>query len=190
MRLWPVVVLMLTLPWEASAARVAGVDLAERTTVAACHLVLNGAGLRKKLFFKVYVLGLYVTERRQSPVDLLELPGPKRISITLLRTLPARRLVDALENGVRRNSSPDEFGKVKSRLDELAARMLPILEGEKGDVVSFDWLPEAGTLVVVNGVAKGGAVPGADVYGALLKVWLGEHPESGALKKSLLGLTE
>jgi hypothetical protein len=190
MRLWPVVVSMLMLPWDASAARVAGFDLAERTTVGACHLVLNGAGLRKKLFSKVYVVGLYVTERRQSPGGVLELAGPKRISITLLRTLPAPRLVDALKDGVRRNSSPEEYERVESRLEELAARILPLLEGEKGDVLTFDWLPDAGTIVVVNGVAKGGAVPGADMYVALLKVWLGEHPESGALKNSLLGLTE
>jgi hypothetical protein len=79
---------------------------------------------------------------------------------------------------------------VKVRLEELAARMLPLLEGTKGDVVTFDWLPEAGTRVGVNGVERGGTVAGADVYAALLKVWLGEDPASGALKKSLLGLAK
>lgn len=72
MTLWPVVVSILILPWDASAARVAGFDLAERTTVGACHLVLNGAGLRKKLFSKVYVVGLYVTEKRQSESGALK----------------------------------------------------------------------------------------------------------------------
>jgi len=190
MRLWPIAILMLTLPWDASAARVAGIDLAERTTVGACHLVLNGAGLRKRMFFKLYVVGLYVTEKRQSPVDLLSLAGPKRISITLLRTVPALELVDALRDGVRRNSSPGEYETVKGRLEELAAKMLPLLEGTKGDVVTFDWLPEAGTRVGVNGVERSGTIAGADVYAALLKVWLGEDPASGALKKSLLGLAK
>jgi hypothetical protein len=31
------------------------------------------------------------------------------------------------------------------------------------------------------------AIPGEDLYRALLKVWLGAHPTSASLKKALLG---
>jgi hypothetical protein len=39
----------------------------------------------------------------------------------------------------------------------------------------------------VNGEAKGRAIPGDDVYRALLRVWLGDRPASSGLKKALLG---
>jgi hypothetical protein len=52
---------------SASAADVAGIRLDERTTLGTCNLVLNGAGLRRKAIFKVYVAGLYLTEKRLGP---------------------------------------------------------------------------------------------------------------------------
>jgi hypothetical protein len=47
--------------------------------------------LRKRVLFKVYVAGLYLTEKRKSPAEVVALAGPKRVSITLMRNLPARR---------------------------------------------------------------------------------------------------
>jgi hypothetical protein len=91
-----------------SAAESAGGELPERTRLGAHALVLNGAGLNKRLFFRVYVAGLYLTEKRQSSADVYALAGPKRVRITLMRNLPARELVDALTNGIRANSPPEE----------------------------------------------------------------------------------
>jgi long-chain acyl-CoA synthetase len=98
-----------------SAAESAGGELPERTRLGAHALVLNGAGLNERLFFRVYVAGLYLTdaglyltEKRQSSADLYALAGPKRVRITLMRNLPARELVDALTNGIRANSPPEE----------------------------------------------------------------------------------
>lgn len=171
----------------ASAAEVGGIKLDERTSLGASDLVLNGAGLRKRAFFKVYVAGLYLTEKRTSPQDVLALGGPKRVSITLLRNLSARELADALRDGIRENSSPEEQQAVKGRIDGLVADLLAVRQGRKGDVLTVDWLPDAGTLVALNGDVKGHAIPGDDVYQALLKVWLGDHPTSAGRKKALLG---
>jgi hypothetical protein len=67
--------------------------------------------------------------------------------------------------------------------------MLALRQGKKGDVIQVDWLPDAGTLVRVNGEPKGKPIPGDDVYRALLKVWLGDRPTSAGLNKALLGRT-
>jgi hypothetical protein len=173
----------------ASAAEIAGVKLPDRTKIGTSELVLNGAGLRKKVFFKVYIASLYLTEKKTSPAEVLALNGPKRVSITLMRALPAQDLVDALNDGIRDNSSPEELRTLKGRFDELTATMLAVRQGKKGDVITVDWLPGAGTRVLVNGEPKGKPIPGEDVYRALLKTWLGEHPSSARLKKSLLGQT-
>lgn len=174
----------------ASAAEVAGVKLDDRTTLGASELVLNGAGLKKRLFFKIYVAGLYLTEKRTSPAAVLALPGPKRVSITLMRDLPVRKLVDALRRDIRNNSSPEEQQAVKGRVGELDASLMAVRQGTKGDVITFDWLPDAGTLVTLNGKVKGNPIAGADFYRALLRVWLGDRPASTGLRKALLGQTK
>jgi len=180
---------LISVSLGASAAEIAGVKLPERTKLGTCELVLNGAGLRKKLFFKVYIASLYLAEKKSSPADVLALEGPKRVSIILLRTLPAQDLVDALNEGIRENSSPGELQTLQGRFNELTATMLAVQQGKKGDVISVDWLPDAGTCVLLNGEPKGKPIPGEDVYRALLKAWLGEHPSSARLKKALLGQT-
>ncbi len=187
MRLWPLAGWLVAIPLGAQAAEVAGVKLAERARLGTCDLVLNGAGLRKRLFFRVYVASLYLPERRSSPADVLALAGPKRVTITLMRKLSAQELVDALNEGIRENSSPEEQQALKGRVDELTATMRSLRQGKKGDVITVDWLPNAGTLVLVNGEPKGMPIPGDDVYRALLKVWLGDRPASADLKKELLG---
>jgi chalcone isomerase-like protein len=189
-RLLGLAALLASMSVVASAAEVAGIKLDERTKLGTCDLVLNGAGLRRKAFFRIYVAGLYLTERRTSPADVLALAGPKRASITLMRNLPARDLADALRDGIRQNSSPEEQQAVKGRIDELTANLVAIRQCKKGDVITVDWLPAVGTLVVLNGEVKGKPIPGYDVYSALLRVWLGDRPTSASLKKALLGQTD
>ena len=187
MRPWPLAVLLVPLSVGAGAAEIAGIRLDERAKVGESELVLNGAGLRKRVLFKVYVAGLYLAEKRKSPAEVLALPGPKRLSITLLRDLPARRLVDGLKDGIGDNSSPEEQQALKGRVEELAANLMSLRQGRKGDVITFDWLPDGGTAVALNGEARGRPIPGDDVYRALLRVWLGDRPTSGGLKNALLG---
>ena len=52
-------VLLTLVACAASAAEVAGVRLEDKTQVESRDLVLNGAGLRKRVVFNVYVIGLY-----------------------------------------------------------------------------------------------------------------------------------
>jgi len=189
-RLWPLGLLFVSMSVAANATEVAGVRLSERLRLGTSELVLNGAGLRKRAFFKVYVAGLYLTEESKAPAEVLALLGPKRVSITLMRNLPVVSLVNAMKAGIRDNSSPEEQQALEGRVEELAANLLAVRQGRKGDVISLDWMPDAGTLVAVNDEVKGSAIPGDDVYRAVLKVWLGDHPTSARLKKELLGQRE
>ena len=172
---------------QALAAEVAGVKVEERVKLGPNELVLNGAGLRTKAFFKVYVAGLYLADKKTSAAEVLALPGAKRVSMRLMRGLSAKQLTDALEEGIRDNTSPGELGTLKDRLAELTAVMNSIQTAKEGDVIALDWLPESGTRVALNGEAKGKAIAGEDFYRALLRIWLGDNPVSGGLKKALLG---
>jgi hypothetical protein len=52
--------------------------------------------------------------------------------------------------------------------------------------IDLDWTG-ADTQVMVNGKPAGKAIPGADLYKALLKIWLGDKPVQDDLKQALLG---
>jgi len=171
----------------ALAAEVAGVKVDEKLKLESAELVLNGAGLRTKAFFKVYVAGLYLEQKKTSAEDVLALPGAKRVSMRLMRDLSAKQLTEALDDGIRDNTSAAEQESLKGRLAELAAIMSSLQSAREGDVIALDWLPGSGTRVALNGEPKGKAIAGEDFYRALLRIWLGDNPVSGSLKKALLG---
>ncbi len=60
---------------------------------------------------------------------------------------------------------------------------------ERGDAGYIDYVPGVGSRVVINDEVKG-ILPGKDLYDALLKIWIGEHPVSQRFKNEILGLTD
>ncbi len=77
--------------------------------------------------------------------------------------------------------------QLKTDIEQLKANLLSFQRGKKGDVITFDWLPGAGTLVLVNGEAKGKAIPRDALYLVFLRVWVGDKPTNAGLKQALLG---
>lgn len=173
----------------ASAAEVGGVKLEDklRLTPTGPELVLNGAGIRTRVFFKVYVGALYLPEKKAAASDVIALAGPKRVAMNMLRDLTAQQLSEALVEGISNNSNAAEQAALKARIDELVAIMNALGEAKKGDAITLDFLPESGTRVVVNGQPRGKPIAGEDLYRALLRIWLGDKPVDGDLKKGMLG---
>jgi hypothetical protein len=180
-------VLCLLCIHAAHAVEIAGVKVGDQARVGSSELVLNGAGVRTRLIFKVYVGALYLPEKTPDAANILASAGPKRIAMTLLRDLTAKQLVDALEDGLRANHTEAEMSALRSRLDELAATMRAIGSAKEGSVVTLDYLPGSGTRVAVDGAEKGARIAGQDFYAALLKIWLGDKPVDATLKKAMLG---
>jgi long-chain acyl-CoA synthetase len=179
--------LLAFLAAPALAAEVAGVKIDDRIMVESGELVLNGAGLRTKTFFKVYIAGLYLAEKKTNTAEVLALPGAKRFSMRLMRGLSAKQLTEALEEGIRDNTPVSEQEALKARVAELTAIMNSLQSAKEGDVIALDWLPGSGTRVMLNGEAKGKVIAGEDFYRALLRIWLGDDPVLGSLKRALLG---
>jgi hypothetical protein len=179
-------VLLALVAFAASGAEVAGVKLDDKTQVESKELVLNGAGLRKRFMFNVYVIGLYLPERKSDAAAVLELPGPKRAAIHMLRDVSADTFTEALVEGLRENHTEADYKAIEPRVQELAAIFAEIKEAKKGMVISLDWTGAA-TRLVVNGQPAGKPISGEDFYRALLRIWLGDKPVQGDLKKSLLG---
>ncbi len=173
----------------AMAVEVSGVTLDEiaKVTADGAPLVLNGAGLRKKVIFKVYVAALYLAEKKTSAAEVLALKGSKRVQLTVLRDLSAEQLTEALSEGLRNNNSPEDLTRLKPQIDALMAAMLVIRQANAGNVIAFDYIPTLGTRISLNGEAKGQPIAGEDLYNAVLKIWIGDKPVEDSLKKAMLG---
>jgi len=174
-------------PLAALAAEVAGVKLEDKLRVGPAELVLNGAGVRTRLVVKVYVGGLYLTEKKTTTADVLAAPGPKRVAISMLRDVGAATFNESLTEGFRNNNPPAEVEKMKPQLDEFAAIINALGEAKKGQLIALDFVPGTGTVVLVNGEAKGKPIAGDEFYRGLLRIWLGDRPADSDLKKGMLG---
>ena len=116
----------------------------------------------------------------------MALTGTRRISLTFMRDVTAEALIEALHEGIRDNTSEAELARVKGAAEALAAVMKPLKIAKKGDTVALDYLPDKGSQVIMNGQPVGKAVPGQELYRALLRIWLGHRPVDPDLKRALL----
>jgi len=168
----------------ALAAEVGGVKLDDKVSMGAQELVLNGAGVRTRVVFKVYVASLYLPQKAAELAGVLS-KSPRRIQLNILRTLSGDQLVEALNEGLAENNTAAELAAVKPQVEALATIMKSFNEVKEKDVVTPDFVDGA-TRIGLNGEAKGN-ISGDAFNQALTKVWLGDKPVQADLKKSLLG---
>jgi long-chain acyl-CoA synthetase len=168
----------------ALAAEVGGVKLDDKVAVGGQDLVLNGAGIRTRVVFKVYVGSLYVPAKTGDVAAVLG-KGPRRVQLNMLRTLSADQFVDALNEGMKDNNSDAELAAVKPQIDQLTTIMKAFGEAKEGSVVTLDFVDGA-TVVGFNGAARG-TIPGEAFNRALTKIWLGDKPVQADLKRAMLG---
>lgn len=166
---------------------VEGVKLEATSQLGAAKLQLNGAGLRTKVFFKVYVAGLYTPQKATSAAQLLAQTGARRVTISMLRNVDAESFAAALNDGLRDNHTEAEFAAMKPKIDALNANLKVVGEAKKGDVIHFEFVPDAGTQVTVNGQPRGSVIAGEDFFTSVLRIWLGDKPVDASLKKALIG---
>jgi hypothetical protein len=179
-------VLLASAAFAADAADVGGVKLDDRARVQEADLQLNGAGVRTRYFFDIYVAALYLPEKTSDPAAVLALAGNKRVAIHMLRDVGADTFIAALIDGVRANHTQAEVASLEPRLKEFAATLTQMKEARKGSVIALD-LVGTQTQLVVDGKPAGRSIAGEDFYRALLRIWLGSKPAQEDLKNALLG---
>ena len=150
-------------------------------------LTLNGVGLRKRAIFKVYLNGLYVPQKSTDATVLINEKGARRASLRMLRDVDADSFVNAFTDGLKNNLSEAQLAALKPQIDAFTATLKSIGEAKKGDAINFDYTPDGGTRITVNGQPRGNPIPGHDFYAAVMRIWLGDNPVDDGLKKGMLG---
>jgi long-chain acyl-CoA synthetase len=142
----------LLLAGAALAAEVGGVKLDDKVSVGGKDLVLNGAGIRTRAIFKVYVGSLYVPQKSGDLAGVLA-GSPRRIQMNILRDLTADQLVDALVEGsegqpLGRRDGRDQGADRPAGDDAKAFQQV-----KEKDVVTLDFVGDA-TQIALNGNAR------------------------------------
>lgn len=178
---------VLVMAGPSMAMELEGQRFEETVQLGSKALHLNGAGLRTVFVMKAYAAGLYLPETARNAAVVLGMSGAKRLQIRPLREIDADTFIKALSDGIRKNHSEAQASKLNSRLEQLNDTLRTLGKAHKGDTIHFDFTPEAGTQIAVNGVAKGKPIPGEDFYQAVLRIFIGDQPVDTDLKRGLLG---
>lgn len=164
-------------------AEAGGVEFPSETRVDGGKLLLNGAGLRVKIIFKVYAAALYAEKTSTDPGYFLGLPGVMKVEMRFLRKVSAEDVAKAIKDGFAKNSAAG-LESLSGRLDAFTA-LIP--DVRKGGELSFVFRPGSGVEALSAGKSLG-VIKGDDFSAALLGVWLGADPADEKLKKGMLGL--
>ena len=174
---------MLAIPAVATAASLASVNLEEKSVVNGQSLVLNGAGLRKKFFVKVYVGALYLPAKQANAAAILGADGTRQMVMHFVYSVSKDQMCDAWKEGLEDNT-PNASAEVKGEFNTLCTMMEAI---PKGSSLMLTYVPGKGTTVEVNGKVKG-TLAGKAAADAILSTWIGPKPGPGDdFKSAVLG---
>jgi len=166
-----------------SAATLAGVNIADAASVNNTNLVLNGAGLRKKLFIKVYTGALYLPAKQSNAAAIITADTARRQVMHFVFDVGKGKIAEAWEEGLEENT-PNASPEVKTAFKTLASWMDDMKDGQE---IVLTYVPGIGTTVDVAGKTKG-TLGGKAVADAILNTWIGPKPGPGAdFKKAVLG---
>ena len=169
-----------------AAVQVGGVDFQPELGAQKGMLALNGAGLRTRVGFKVYAMGLYLRAPLTDAAAIIGDKGEKRIRIVLTRDLEAKQFGDALLTGLEKNHEPDELAALKPATDALIGALAAVGEVASGTEILLNQLANGATRLVVNGQQQGHDIADVKFYPALLRIWLGVRPADHDLRDALL----
>ena len=174
---------LLLIP-AAQATTIGGVNLSDSVTVDNHELRLNGAGIRKKFFLKLYVASLYLGQASHDAREIVSADSPMAIQLDITSgMITPKRMEKATIEGFSA-ATGGKLEPIAERIDQF----LDVFRAgvEAGDRFLLAYLPGTGVVVSKNGKTQT-TIEGLDFKKALFGIWLSEKPVQKDLKKAMLG---
>jgi len=177
---------------SAHAATAAAITMENQTfpaqaSVGGAPLQLNGVGLRAAFIYKVYLAGLYLPAKAATGAEAVSQTGPKRVQVRMLMDGPSDEFAKAFTGGITKRTPAAQVAAMQGRIAAFDRTLRSVGKVHKGDVVDLDWLPAEGLAMRINGKPVGTPVPGADLYAAMLDIFVGDRPVDAKMKAGMLG---
>lgn len=160
----------------------------QKVEVGGEELFLNGMGAVKKHNAVYYIAALYLKETSNVDSDIIFYETPKRMTLTFaLDRVSGRSFGREMAGSLKINNVSDELQAYRGDLRTFIGMFKGVYE--KGDTMTFDYIPSAGVSVRHNG-RELGRIRTRGFDKILFKSWLGDKPFSASFKKGLIGSNE
>lgn len=167
-----------------SAIEIGGVTLSDTMKLEKTTLKLNGVGLRKKVFVKVYAGGLYLESNQSQADTIISADEPMAIRMHFIYDgVSSDKLISAWNDGFAKSTS-GSTGSIQKQIDQFNGFYTET--AEKNHVHDLIYEPGKGVTVILNGKTVG-IIPGLDFKKALFGIWLCDEPADKGLKNGMLG---
>jgi hypothetical protein len=171
--------------FSADARRVAGVDVPENLESDGADLILNGAGIRTRVFLDVYVGGLYLKQKSADAAAIMDADEPMAIGLWIVTGLISNdRMQKSIEEGFQK-STRGNTAPIREKIDALIGVYAE--EIDDGDSFELVYLPGQGLIVHKNGIQTATIECGLAFKRALFGIWLSGRPVQESLKHGMLG---
>ncbi|MEO9501157.1 MAG: chalcone isomerase family protein [Nonlabens ulvanivorans] len=161
------------------------VKVEKSLTVEGQELMLNGAGLREKLWFDLYVGALYTTVKSGDGSTLVDADLAMAITLDITDSKVTQdKMKSAVEDGFEDSCTDAERAAIKGDITRFIGFFKDAIV--EGDEFQIAYVPGKGTMVSKNGKALG-TIAGIEFKRALFGIWLGDDPADEDLKEGMLG---
>ncbi|MBZ4643042.1 MAG: hypothetical protein PWQ25_1605 [Deferribacteres bacterium] len=176
-RIFMLMVVMLLLPLSIFAVVVEDVNIPDNYVLNGKELVLNGYGLRKKFFIKVYIGALYLEKKSQSPAEIYDMDSKVIKMHFLYKKVDSSKMKEAFEDGFK-NNGVSNMERFKQFIDVFN---FDVMKGDEIDLVL-----SGDTVMVVKNSSKLAEFTDKELVNAVMKVYIGEKPADSGLKDGML----
>ena len=176
------VALLILFVFSISAIEIGGIELPDNYNLNDNNLLLNGAGLRKKVIIKVNACGLYLQSQENNAEKILNSNTDIAIRMHFIyKEVDNEKLITAWNEGFASTGASETFVEEIAKFNSFFDK--PAL---KNDIYMITYDQTNGTSVYVNDTLIG-SIAGKNFRKAVFSIWLGENSALPKLKKALLG---
>ena len=146
---------------------------------------LNGGGIRKKLFFKLYTGGLYLEEKTSDANKIINSDMGMAVKLQITSSMiSSENMSEAINEGFGK-STKNNTAPLKEKIAKFVATFgkEEIVEGNVFDIV---YVPGKGVESYKNGKLQS-TIEGMNFKKALFGIWLCGEPADEDLKAGMLG---
>ncbi|MCG3167593.1 MAG: hypothetical protein POELPBGB_03387 [Bacteroidia bacterium] len=163
-----------------------GVTLPAKLKQGNTELLLNGGGIRTKIFFKIYTAGLYLPAKSKNGNEIAAADKPTAMRLTITSGMvDSEKMSEAMREGFGK-SMKGNTAPLKTQIDNFVSTFQKE-ELKEGDMFELWYIPGTGVQAYKNGKLQT-TVAGLDFKKALFGIWLSDDPVDSDLKEGLLGL--
>ncbi|MCF6173080.1 MAG: chalcone isomerase family protein [Campylobacteraceae bacterium] len=148
-------------------------------------LLLNGAGVRSKFFFDLYVGGLYLKKKNSDALNIINANEPMAITLHITSSLiSSKKMMNATMEGFE-NSTKGNIKPIKTQIDKFVSVFKEKIKD--GDIYKIIYAPNIGVQIYKNSKLST-TIKGLKFKKVLFGIWLCEKPAQESLKKEMLGI--